>query len=721
MAPRWPQVNNGPEHINEHATYLREACNQLQAADKGRNNQIPWNIVQPYLESTLALIGKVLQQPSVGEVLHHIRDAAKDIQTIQRDVTAVKSSIGLGTTSLNTANFSGVKTTRTSWAQVAAQAKGSTLPPPPPVPIQPGSHTTKTPTTVTAYRDRLVTVKLKDHGIIQRYRNHPVAWTRQQVQNSIRDNISTKSVKVVAAHQLKSGDLQIFTSTSAEIQQLKQNTGWLKGLGDQAELVVPTYGVIVHGIPTKSINIKDQKATIRQILADNYTVIAEAKISYVGWLTREGPLKRASSIVVEFTTPEMANALIYTGMAWEGHIRQCQLYDRACRVKQCFRCNNYEHIGTQCNASQTCGYCAELHETKHCRHKGVDGFTPRCPVCKGGHTAWSNACPARKKELERVALAKQSRSVYWHVPAREHTARTRTYSTNQTYNTQETALPGDSEPSSTIATQTIAQASEESITTTTIQVEGQAPASGNHASHATEEYAQAPTQALGRGIAPQALPAPPIEEEFVTPETQQQPTSEEIDRLIDPQLRAMHETLPLTQTTRDNQYDPSLYPLDTVGGELGTQDADAWLSNMFDEEDSEWMPEMADAEASPLTSVASEPDAAGGKIFRSCKCAAHQRIYDDWPTHGAELTIAKCMTVCMYCGVDYRRPPTLRAHLRSAKKHAQNNISVVRETMGKGSSTTPSWKLIPRTEIANEYRRTRRQTGTNSTNEVVRQ
>ena len=150
----------------------------------------------------------------------------------------------------------------------------------------------------------------------------------------------------MAAHQLKSGDLQIFMSTSAEAQQLKQNTGWLKGLGDQAEVVVPTYGVIVHGVSTKSINIKDQKATIQQMLADNYTVIPDARISYVGWLTREGPLKRASSIVVEFTAPEMANAVIYAGMAWEGQIHQCQLYDRACRVKQCFRCSNYEYIGT---------------------------------------------------------------------------------------------------------------------------------------------------------------------------------------------------------------------------------------------------------------------------------------------------------------------------------------------------------------------------------------
>ena len=69
MASKWPQVNNGPEYINEHATYLREACNQLQAVDRGRQNQVLWNIVQPYIESTLALIGKVLRQPALSQIL----------------------------------------------------------------------------------------------------------------------------------------------------------------------------------------------------------------------------------------------------------------------------------------------------------------------------------------------------------------------------------------------------------------------------------------------------------------------------------------------------------------------------------------------------------------------------------------------------------------------------------------------------------------------------
>ena len=81
----------------------------LYFPDKGRTNQIPWNIVQPYITSTIALISKVLQQPSMNEVLQQIQDAAKGIEIIRRDITVVKGSVGLGTTPLNVANFTGGK------------------------------------------------------------------------------------------------------------------------------------------------------------------------------------------------------------------------------------------------------------------------------------------------------------------------------------------------------------------------------------------------------------------------------------------------------------------------------------------------------------------------------------------------------------------------------------------------------------------------------------
>ena len=219
MAPKWPQVNNGPEHINEHATYLREACNQLQDVERGKVNQVPWNIVQQYVASTLVLIGKVLRQPAMSEVLQQIQDAAKCAQNIQKDVTIIKSSVGLSTNPVNARNFSGGRTANASWAQIAAQATGSIPPPPTP------HDTRKTQSTVTAYKDRVVTVKLKDNGIVQRHRSQQAAWTKRQVEKAIHNNTSTRSIKIIAAHQLKSGDIQIFTSNTAEATQLKENEG----------------------------------------------------------------------------------------------------------------------------------------------------------------------------------------------------------------------------------------------------------------------------------------------------------------------------------------------------------------------------------------------------------------------------------------------------------------------------------------------------------------
>jgi hypothetical protein len=257
MAPRWPQVNNGPEHINEHATYLREACNQLQAAGESRQNQVPWNVVQTYITSTVTLISKVLQQPPLSDILQCIQDTAKCTQNIQRDITVIKCSTGLSTSPPNTANFSGGRNQPASWAQIAAQAHTSQLPPPP---VPQGTPTHGTNNTVTAYSDRVVTIKLKDHGVAQRYRTQPAAWIKRQVETAIHNTAATRLVKIVAAHQLKSGDIQIFTGSRAESTQLKQNKGWIRSLGECAELITPTNGVIVHGIPTNTINTKDQES-----------------------------------------------------------------------------------------------------------------------------------------------------------------------------------------------------------------------------------------------------------------------------------------------------------------------------------------------------------------------------------------------------------------------------------------------------------------------------
>jgi hypothetical protein len=38
--------------------------------------------------------------------------------------------------------------------------------------------------------------------------------------------------------------------------------------------------------------------------------------------------------------------------------------------------------------------------------------TPKCALCKGEHTAWSNACPRRRREQARIELARKARPTF---------------------------------------------------------------------------------------------------------------------------------------------------------------------------------------------------------------------------------------------------------------------------------------------------------------------
>ncbi len=400
-------------------------------------------------------------------------------------------------------------------------------------------------------------------------------------------------------------------------------------------------------------------------------------------------------------------------------MHQCQLYDRAYRVKQCFRCYHYGHIGTQCNASQTCGYCAELHETKQCRRKSEEGFSPRCTVCKGGHTGWSNACPARKKETERVERAKQVRSIYWHVPAKASTTRpSENHMTNTNPNTiHAIAQPRNAGPPPNTQTEMAIQRVQEPTETMIVQLEPPThpPPPEEHVHTVTEGLIMA--QQSTEAVVVQTTEIPSVGEEWATPATQQESAQPQLDPSIDPRL--MQEALPTEELSKAYPPLPSTQTTSALEDTFEAQNAGIWLDNMFNDDDNEWLPDTPHAELSPVTSEATEPRTTTTTIFKGCNCPEHQHIYDNWPVRNAELTIAKCMTVCVYCGVDYHRPPTLRQHLKAAK-HAQNNISVVRETMGRGSSITPSWTLKPRTGATSRTRTTRRSpaTNTNSANAI---
>ncbi|KAI3053337.1 hypothetical protein CBS147353_11490 [Aspergillus niger] len=197
-----------------------------------------------------------------------------------------------------------------------------------------------------------------------------------------RINLLGKAPRVIAAKHLKSGDVVLHTATTAEADTLKSTEEeWAKVLGTTARVIKPTYGVIVHGVRTdkESIDTDNQDRAIEKIESENTILHEGAKVAYVGWLTKEGRRKAASSLVVEFTTKYHANRVIREGLVLNAIHHDCVLYDRSCRLKQCYRCHEYGHIGPQCDAEERCGYCAGAHNTKECIARDADPKpAPKC-------------------------------------------------------------------------------------------------------------------------------------------------------------------------------------------------------------------------------------------------------------------------------------------------------------------------------------------------------
>ncbi|EJP61115.1 pol-like protein [Beauveria bassiana ARSEF 2860] len=134
--------------------------------------------------------------------------------------------------------------------------------------------------------------------------------------------------------------------------------------------------------------------------------------------------------------------------------------------------------------------------------------------------------------------------------------------------------------------------------------------------------------------------------------------------------------------------------------------------------DNNWLDEAED-DSSPLTSVVTDTRTAQGQIYKACTCAEHQEIYSNWPTHNAELTIARCMKACTYCGKDFETTAELRKHMR--KKYERKGVSIVVEKRNRWGATTPAWTRRRHTESPPRQpaaRITRSQSVTDSTSET---
>ncbi|KAF9733767.1 hypothetical protein PMIN01_08110 [Paraphaeosphaeria minitans] len=451
MATQWPQQATWPSPIHEHATRLSTYLQDSLSCIKRTNSQpVPADLVKTIIHGTVTFILKVQHTPDLSAIsdalrilqteaktaatenAHTLSDIKNELKSSTEAVRQCTTATQQNTNTGEEARAAAKEASETSKAVLeitreiktkgiqnqangpmtyaAMAARGQTLA---------GAYNTQSPKGPSAQAQREVIVNIRDSSTVQSLRvmnpRNLKAHVERAIEQSGNENIV--HIKIVSSNQLKSGDLSIKTANSKEVEALQQFADdWVHRISAQATVRIPTYGVIVHGIRTSTLDMDKFEENRTQILQDNKPFIPRAEIKHIGWLTRNAPTKAASSITIEFTKAEDANKIIDEGLVWQGEVFQCERYERQCRLKQCYKCQKYGHIGTQCKAATACGYCAQEHDTRDCPSKSGLDTTKKCALCRGEHEAWNRQCPARKAETAKMKIAYDTRPRYHPVP-----------------------------------------------------------------------------------------------------------------------------------------------------------------------------------------------------------------------------------------------------------------------------------------------------------------
>ncbi|KAJ5215537.1 uncharacterized protein N7498_001944 [Penicillium cinerascens] len=252
---------------------------------------------------------------------------------------------------------------------------------------------------------------LSPRELVERAERQKVTTARQKKSAALAERAA-----FVAARKLPSGDVAMVANSAAGAELLRKHTGWLKAFGPASVVQEPSWGVVAYHIPVKSMKLTPETMTdiAAELLRQNDWG-ESAKIQYLGWLTRPG-IRAEGSILIEFTSPVVANRAIISGVVWEKQIHNASRFCREGRMKLCRKCQKPGHIQSHCSNVYRCGHCAGEHPTWECPSTRGQAIPIKCANCGQGHRPTSRECPVRIEALNEAKQALADCPAYHRIP-----------------------------------------------------------------------------------------------------------------------------------------------------------------------------------------------------------------------------------------------------------------------------------------------------------------
>ncbi len=98
----------------------------------------------------------------------------------------------------------------------------------------------------------------------------------------------------------------------------------------------------------------------------------------------------------------------------------CKLFEKNCRITQCYKCFNFDHMTRFCKNKECCFKCADKHHIKKCV---VSMNKRRCVNCNDSHELWKCSCFKWKLQIKQSEEIFQNRLIrYSEVSKNNHSS-----------------------------------------------------------------------------------------------------------------------------------------------------------------------------------------------------------------------------------------------------------------------------------------------------------
>ncbi len=231
------------------------------------------------------------------------------------------------------------------------------------------------------------------------------------IKNLMQKLITMKKKKknVLSMRRLFSEDLKLLASFEEIRTRMKKDLTLMNDIISSTTTMRRTYVVLAHDVRLSSVNTFNQKATIEKIVKQNNTLHKNLDILRVAWTKKIiNQRKKFFSLIIEIVSSKMTNRLIKKKLLNEHTHLVCEYFEKECRIKQCFKCQRYDHVSKTCRNSKKCEQCAQKHSTKDCRI-AINHRT--CVNCEDKHSTWNFQCDVKTTKKRRLNIIWKNKSI----------------------------------------------------------------------------------------------------------------------------------------------------------------------------------------------------------------------------------------------------------------------------------------------------------------------